>query len=469
MKKRVVIIGGGPGGYVAAIRAAQLGAEVHLAESGNLGGTCLNVGCIPTKVLLHAAELFQAVKKSAGQGLAVDGARIEWTALMKHKAAVVNRLVQGVGGLLKANKVTVHQGRAVLQDSRTVKIEGNESKCLTADSIVLAVGSLPVQLRFPGSDLPGVIDSTDALSLPEVPSSLIVVGGGVIGTEFAALYSSLGTKVTVVEMLPRILPPVDGQIAAVIRKELGKQGVEILTGARLAEVRQIGAGKGLAAKVVIDKEEKVLEGEKVLVAVGRRPNTGNLRLESVGVKTEKGAILVDRNFQTNVPGIYAIGDCNAQVMLAHVASAQGTAAVEHALGHQAFYNGKAIPSCIYTSPEAAGVGLTEEQAQTQGLAYQVGLFPLAGNGKSLIEGYEKGLVKIIAAERSGEILGAHIVGPRATDLIGEMALAMSLEATVDEVIATIHAHPTVSESLAEGALAVKGNAVHWPPGVKVTL
>lgn len=467
MKKRIVIIGGGPGGYVAAIRAAQLGAEVHLVENGSLGGTCLNVGCIPTKALLHTAELFRTVKDSAGHGLAVDGLRIDWAALMKHKSSVVNRLVQGVGGLLKANKVAVHQGRAVLQDARTVKIEGGESVSLAADVIIMAVGSVTAKIPFPGFDLPGVIDSSDALSLQKVPSSLIIIGGGVIGTEFAALYSAVGTKVTVVEMLPQILPPVDGQIAAIVRKELNKQGVEILTAARLLEISR--AKNGLEAKVAVNGEEKILEGEYVLVAVGRRPNTAGLGLEAVGVRIEKGAVAVDGHFETNVPGIYAIGDCNARIMLAHAASAQGIAAVEHAMRHPAAYNPKVIPYCIYTSPEAAGVGLTEEQARAQGLSYKVGLFPLAGNGKSMIEGCENGLAKIIADAKFGEILGAHIVGPRATDLIGEIAVAMSLEATVDELTTTIHAHPTVSEALSEAALSVNGTAIHWPPGVKITL
>ncbi|MCR4441513.1 MAG: dihydrolipoyl dehydrogenase [Peptococcaceae bacterium] len=465
MKKRVVVIGGGPGGYVAAIRAAQLGAETHLVESDRLGGTCLNVGCIPTKALLHTAGLFRAVKEGARHGLAVDGARIEWPVLMNHKEQVVNRLVKGVAGLLTANKVGVHQGRAVLQDSRTVKIEGEKSTSLTADIIVLAVGSLPVRLEFPGAELPGVIDSTAALSLPKAPSSLIIVGGGVIGAEFAALFSSLGAKVAVVEMLPRILAPMDGQLTAVIEKELKKMGVKILTGARLAGVKQ--DGDKLSARVIIENKEETLEGEKVLVAVGRRSNTAGLGLEELGIGLEKGAVAVDDNFETSVPGVYAIGDCNGRVMLAHAASAQGTAAVEHALGHRARYNPQAIPSCLYTSPEAAAVGLTEEEAGRRGLDYRVGLFPLAGNGKSLIEGCENGLVKIIAGARHGEILGAHIVGPRATDLIGEMALAMNLEATVDELVATVHAHPTVSEALAEAALAFSGKAIHWPPGLKV--
>lgn len=462
MRKRIVIIGGGPGGYVAAIRGAQLGAEVHLVESDSLGGTCLNVGCIPTKTLLHTAELYRSVKNGAKTGLVAEGLRVDWPTLMKRKESVVNRLVQGVATLLKANKVAVYKGRAVLQDERTVKIEAATPQKLSADAIILAVGSVPVKIPIPGAELPNVLDSTDALNLPGIPSSLVIIGGGVIGTEFAALYNSLGTKVTVVEMLPEILTAVDGQIASVIKKDLNSRGVDFLTGARLAEIRD--TKKGLIAKVQTRQNPLEINGEYILIAVGRKPNTENLGLESIGVKTERGAILINEHFETNVPGIYAIGDCNAQTMLAHAASAQGIAAVEHIMGHRSFYNRKIIPYCIYTSPEVAGVGLTEEQARLQGLSYRTGIFPLAGNGKSIIEDCENGLVKIIADTKYKEVLGVHIVGPRATDLIAEGAMAISLEATVEELIATIHAHPTISEALAEAAHAVVGNPIHWPPG-----
>ncbi len=464
MKNKIIIIGGGPGGYVAAIRAAQLGAEVHLVEGDKIGGTCLNVGCIPTKALLHTAELYQRVLKGPTIGLDVEGVRVNWPVLLKHKEKVVTRLVQGVQGLLKANKVTVHKGYASLKDKHTVKIEGSTTKTISADKIIISTGSVPVHLRFPGSQLPGVIDSTAGLSLAEIPSSLIIIGGGVIGTEFAALYSSLGTKVTVVEMLPEILPPVDGQLIQVIKKELIDQGVTFLTETKMTEVKEEKAE--LAVKVVKDQKEQELRGQYVLVAVGRKPNTAKLDLEKVGINTNKGAIVVDENFATNVPGIYAIGDCNALTMLAHAASAQGVAAVEHSLGHKAHYNNKLIPYCIYTNPEIAGVGLTEEQAREQGIAYEVGVFPLAGNGKSVIEGCEKGLVKIIADKKYKEILGVHIIGPRATDLIGEATVAMTLEATAEEIIAAVHPHPTISEAMMEAAHAVTGNAIHWPPGAK---
>ncbi|MDR7865819.1 MAG: dihydrolipoyl dehydrogenase [Sporomusaceae bacterium] len=462
--KRIIVIGGGPGGYVAAIRAAQLGAEVHLVENEHIGGTCLNVGCIPTKSLLHAAELYHAVTHGASQGIKADNVTVDWPAVMARKRAVVTKLVRGVEGLLKANGVTVHRGAGSLKGPRTVEIVGDTPAVLEADAVILATGSEPVRLNFPGADLPGVIDSTAALALPAIPASIAIIGGGVIGVEFAALYRSFGAEVTVIEMLPEILPPVDGEIAALIRGHLAKQGVKFLTGARLSEVKKTAAG--LAAVVVAGDKTQEIAAEQVLVAVGRRPRTAGLGLENAGIATERGRVTVDANFLTNQSGVYAVGDINGLIMLAHAASAQGTAAVEHALGHRSAYHGHTIPSCIYTSPEVAGVGLTEEQAKAQGVAYKTGVFPLAGNGKALIESGGTGQIKIISGAKHGEILGVHIFGPRATDLIAEAALALRLEATVDELISTIHAHPTVSEAMGEAALAVAGAAIHWPPARK---
>jgi dihydrolipoamide dehydrogenase len=465
MKKKVIIVGGGPGGYVAAIRAAQLGAEVHIVEKEKMGGTCLNVGCIPTKALLHTAKLYHTVQEEANNGLRVEGISLDWPALMAHKDAIVNRLVQGVKGLLKAHGVKTHSGRAVLKDAHKVQVVGERNVTLDADIIVLASGSVPSKIPVPGANNAGVIDSTAALSLPKVPKSLVIIGGGVIGTEFASLYSSFGTKVTIVEMLPEILPMVDRQIAKRVKEKLTECNIDFMLEAGLKEI--MPTSKGLSAVVQTAGKNHEVAGEYILMATGRKANIHNMGLEEVGIQTERGRIIVNEYFATSIPHIYAIGDCNAQMMLAHAASAQGVAAVEYALGHRPFYNPKIIPSCIYTIPEAAGVGLTEDEAAAQGISYKVGLFPLMANGKSLIEGCESGLIKLIVAEKSGEILGGHIFGPRATDLIGEIGLAMNLEATVDEVIATIHAHPTMSEGIAEAALSVSGNAIHWPPGAKI--
>lgn len=464
MAKKVVIIGGGPGGYVAAIRAAQLGAETHLVEKENLGGTCLNVGCIPTKALLHTAELYHAVRNGERIGLKGESVTIDWQALMNRKQSVVRRLVGGVGGLLKANGVTVHKGTGELAGPGSVKVHGAEEEVLTADVVVVSTGSVPVKLNFPGADLPGVIDSTGALSLPKPPESMVIVGGGVIGIEFAALYAALGSKVTVVELLPEILPGIDSEIVVALKNKLSKEGIVFLNGAKLESVTQ--AAGALAAKVQVGAETREIVAEIVLVAVGRRAFTDGAGLEAAGVKLERGKVAVDENYQTNIPGVYAIGDCNGITMLAHAASHQGIAAVEHALGHGGAHGQPIVPACIYTSPEVAAVGITEDKAKEQGIAYKKGVFPLAGNGKAMIDEGESGFIKILAGAQYGEIIGVHMVGPRVTEMIGEATLAMRLEATVEELVTTIHAHPTVSESIGEAALAVSGQAIHWPPGMK---
>lgn len=464
MAKRIVIVGGGPGGYVAAIRAAQLGADVHLVEKENLGGTCLNVGCIPTKALLYTAELYHAVKHGERIGLKGDTVEIDWPALMNRKQSVVRRLVGGVGGLLKANKVTVHKGSAELIDGRTIKITGNTEEQISGDAVLLASGSVPVKIHFQGSELPGVIDSTGALSLSKLPKTILIVGGGYIGVEFAALFAALGSKVTKVELLPEILPGIDGDLARAIRQQLEKKGVDVLTKARLHAVH--AAPEGLLAHITLDGENKDIIVENVLVAVGRRPVIEGLGLETVGIASKHGKILVNDNYETNIAGVFAIGDCNGLTMLAHAASHQGIVAVEHILGIEAKHPKPIVPSCIYTNPEIASVGITEEKAKELGLAYNKGVFPLAGNGKAMIEEGEAGFVKILADAKYGEILGVHMIGPRVTEMIGEATLAMRLEATVEELISTIHAHPTVSESLGEAALAVSGMAIHWPPGMK---
>ena len=465
MAKKVVVIGGGPGGYVAAIRAAQLGAETYLVEKDNLGGTCLNVGCIPTKALLHTAELYQAVKHGDRIGLIGDSVQIDWKALMNRKNSVVRRLVGGVAGLLKANGVTVYKGMAEFTGPGEVRVHGDKATTLSADAVILSTGSVPVKLNFPGADLPGVVDSTGVLSLSKLPEAIAIIGGGVIGVEFAALYAALGSKVTVIELLPEILPGIDSELARNLKQSLTKTGVSFLNGAKLESISQ--ASGALSAKVLLGTETKEIAAEIVLVAVGRRAYTDGAGLEAAGVKLERGKVVVDDHYLTNLPGVYAIGDCNGITMLAHAASHQGIAAVEHALGHGAAGHGQPIvPACVYTHPEVAAVGITEDKAKELGIAYKKGVFPLAGNGKSMIDEGEGGFVKILAGAKYGEILGVHMIGPRATEIIGEATLAMRLEATVDELVSTIHAHPTVSESLGEAALAVDNLAIHWPPGMK---
>lgn len=456
--KKAVVVGGGPGGYVCAIRLAQLGASVTVIERDRLGGTCLNWGCIPTKVLVHTAELYHEAVHGADLGLEIQGASVNWPALMARKDGVVDQLVGGVQGLLAANGVDVVQGEAVFVSPTALSVDGRE---IGFDAAVIASGSKTVIPPIPGVDLPGVVTSKEALSFPSVPASLTVVGGGVIGMEFACVYATLGATVTVVEMLERILPPVDGEIASVVRARMEAMGVVFHTASRVTAFAQ--SRTGIVATVETPQGTLEVESEKVLLSVGRRADTDALCLDDAGVRHDRGKIVVTPTMATSTPGIYAIGDCCSPIQLAHVASAEGEVAAENIMGHKRTMDYTTVPSCVYTLPELASVGLTEEAAIKAGHAVKVGRFPLSANGKSLImKGYD-GLVKFVVDEKYDEILGVHIVGPRATDLIVEGALALRLEATVDEVITTIHAHPTVGEALAEAAMSVQGRAIHRPP------
>lgn len=453
---KIVVIGGGPGGYVAAIRAAQLGAEVKLIERAKLGGTCLNVGCIPTKALLHTAEVYQHAKEGAECGVTAAPV-VDFAKAQQFKTSIVDKLVGGVTGLMKANKIEVIKAEASFKGPGRLTADGKD---IPFDRVIIAAGSKPAKPPIPGIDAKQCIDSTGALALTEVPKHLCIIGGGVIGVEMASLYTALGAKVTIVEMLPQILPMMDRELTAIQRSLLEKKGIRILTEAAVKAV----ADRGTEAAVTVEckgKKEEIL-ADKVLVSVGRRTDTEALCLDAAGIKHDRGKIVVDAYQKTNVPGIYAIGDCTGGSMLAHVASDQGEIAAENAMGASHVYDGKTNPSCIYTDPEFAGVGLTEEKAKEQGIAYVTGKFPLSANGKSLIMGGQDGMIKILAGEKYGEILGVHILGPRATDLIAEGALAIGTESTLDEVIHTIHAHPTVSEAVREAALAAEGRAIHIP-------
>ena len=462
MPVRITVIGGGPGGYVAAIRAAQLGAKVNLVEMGTLGGTCLNVGCIPTKALLHIAEIYEGLNSIDSMGINVGDISLDWSGALRYKQSIVKRLVSGIKGLLEANNIQVYKGRASLVGSHRIKVDG---KIIESDKIILAVGSKPAKLSFPGYDFDNVIDSSVALSLKYIPKSIVIIGGGAIGVEFATIYNSFGATVTIVEMLSQLLPRTDSAIANLVCNNLKQKGIKILTSARLKEVYK----SKQSLKMMVDHEgdKKQLDTQTVLIAVGRTPQTDGMGLEDTGIIMNHGNIQVDNNFMTNIPDIYAIGDCNGQMMLAHVASSQGIAAVEHAFGHDPVYFKNIIPACIFTHPEVASVGLTEEQARQQGIEFNVGVFSLSANGKALIENKGTGTIKIISGDKYKEILGVHIWGPHATDLIAEAALAMRLEATLDEFISTIHAHPTISEAMREAALATVGLSIHWPPGLRV--
>lgn len=461
MSTKVVVIGGGPGGYVAALRAAQLGAKVTLVEEKQVGGVCLNEGCIPTKALLYSADVYHLVRRASRFGVRVSQPEVDWPAMQKRKGQVVARLVGGVGMLLKRAGIEVVPGRGRLASATEVVVEGEAGpQRLTAERIIVATGSSPMRLPIPGVDLPGVLDSTGALELEALPASLLVVGGGAVGLEFATLFATLGVKVTVVEMLPRLAPLADEDVSAALHRSLQLQGVKAHLNTRITGLE--AAADGLRASLQGPEGEATVEAEKVLLAAGRRPNSEGLGLEEAGVPYDRRGIKVDERMATAVEGVYAIGDVTGGTMLAHVAMRQGEVAAENALGQAARMRYDAIPSCIFTRPEAAGVGLTEEAARQQGHELRIGRFPFSGNGKAIAQGETDGFVKVVAEARYGAVLGLHVVGPHASDLILEGGLGLTLETTLDEIAATIHAHPTLGEAVAEAGLAALGRPLHVP-------
>lgn len=454
----MIVIGGGPGGYVAAIRAAQLGMRVTLIEGDAVGGTCLNRGCMPTKALLHSAEVYDLATHSANIGIVARDVAVDWEAVQNSRANVTKKLTDGVKALIKANKINLISGAARFVSAKTVEVDG---KSLSADKIIIASGSAPIIPSIPGlRECGAVIDSTACLQLDHVPESLLVIGGGVIGLELGSVYSRFGAKVTVVEMSPKLLPLMDAELTTAVSRQLEANGMDILTESKVVSVENTSAGGRV--HVECKNGERVIEAEKILVCVGRRPNTDDLALEKAGVKTSRGFIQVNDRMETSVPGIYAVGDCNGKLMLAHAAMMMGETAAENAVGGAKTFDALSSPSCAYIGPELAGVGFTEEQLKARGIEYKVGRFVTAANGRSLVAGHVDGVVKILAGKKYGEILGVHIMAPSATELIEEAALAIRLEATVDELVDTIHCHPTVSEALREAALAADGRAIHIP-------
>ena len=462
--KTVLVIGGGPGGYVAAIRAAQLGAKVTVIEKEHLGGTCLNIGCIPTKCLLHSAELVSQIKdQGADIGVKGTGVEVDFPQVIAHKNAISKQLTAGVAGLLKINKVAKIDGEATFTGPKTLSVKKSDgsTETMTADAIIVATGSVNFAPPIPGlKENPNCIDSTGALSLEKLPKSMVVIGGGVIGLELACAYAAFGTKITVVEALDHMLPMLDGDLTAIGVAHMKKMGMEFNLECPVQAVEESPVG----AKVICKNkagETVSFEAEKVLVAIGRRANTASLNLEAGQINNDRGRIVVNDKMETSVPGVYAIGDCVlGHAQLAHTASAMGEVAAENIMGQEAHYDEKTNPTCVYMEPEAASVGLTEEQCKAKGIDYKVGKFPMSANGKALILNGGEGLVKIIADAKYEEVLGMHIIGPRATDLIAEGALAIRLEATVEELISTIHSHPTVTETMREAALNVEKRAIH---------
>lgn len=465
--KEIVVIGGGPGGYVAAIRAAQQGAKVTVIEKEELGGICLNWGCMPTKALLRGVELLELLQASKDFGIRVGEVTVDFPGLMARKDRAVKTLVSGVGGLMKSNGVEVIKGKAQLISPQSIEVIDEKQQKLTfqARKIIIATGSVSAALPVPGAKLPGVIDSTGALQLAQVPESMVIIGAGAVGLEFGTIYAALGAKVVVLEMLPQILPSEDPEIASALDKTLRRFKIQTFTNCRVKEILEESGGKRKVVAVA-GEEEKTFEAQYVLVAAGRNPNVEGLGLEKAGVRFGKKGIEVNEKMETNVPGIYAIGDVTGQWLLAHFAMAQGEVAAENAVGHEAHMDSRVVPRCVYTLPEVAAVGMTEKQAKDAGHELKVGRFPFAANGKATILGERSGLVKIIAETKYDEILGVHIFGPHATDLIGEAVMAMRLEGTASDIAQAIHPHPTLTEAMMEAAFDVDGRAVHIPPRKK---
>jgi dihydrolipoamide dehydrogenase len=460
----LIVIGAGPGGYVASIRAAQLGMKVACVDRDPApGGTCLNVGCIPSKALLHSSELFEEARKHFGEhGIQVSGVSLDLAAMMKRKDKVVTSLTRGVSGLFKKNGVTHLIGKARFQrpDRLQVDVAGGVARDLTAPRILVATGSAPIELPGLAFDGRRIIDSTAALELTEVPSRMVVVGAGAIGLELGSVWRRLGASVTVVELTPGLVPGMDREAAKLLERSLVGQGLKFLFEARVESAKVDGEAVRLVVATK-DGQSSELVADVVLVAVGRRAYADGLGLEAVGVKLdERGRIPVDARFATAVPGIHAIGDVIAGPMLAHKAQEEGIACVELMAGVAGHVNYDAVPAVVYTWPEFAGVGMTEEAARANGDEVRIGKFPFIANGRAKTMGETQGAVKIIADARSDRILGVHIVGPNASDLIAEAAVAIELGASAEDIARSVHAHPTLPEAIKEAALAVDGRVIH---------
>jgi dihydrolipoamide dehydrogenase len=459
-KKSITVIGGGSGGYVAAIRAAQLGAQVVLIEKDTLGGTCLNRGCIPTKALLQSTEVYSLAKNAENFGVRVENASLDFSSAMEWKEATVKRLVGGVVSLMRKNKIKVIKGTGTLVEPTTVKIVESKEK-IKSDSIIIATGSKPAKVPIKGIDEPGVINSDDALAMNHLPRSVLVIGGGVVGLEFAQILSRMGAKVTVVEIMPQILPGEDTEIAQTLASELREQGIEIYCGATISSIKSATSGESKVLFTTTAGGEELRTVEKVLLAVGRRANIDDTGIEELGITLDKGSIVVNEHMETNIPGIYAVGDVVGGLMLAHAAMAEGKCAAENITGLDSTMDYRAVPRCIYTSPEMAGVGLTEAEANKQYQDVRIGRFPFIASGRALTLNETNGLVKIIADAKYREILGVNILGPQASELIAEAVLAIQWGATCEELASCIHAHPTLSEAVMEASLNVDKRAIHF--------
>ena len=445
----LLIVGGGPGGYEAAIRGAQLGLDVALIEKDKMGGTCLNRGCIPTKAFVHSADFLRNLKISRKLGIDTGELNLDIAKLVFNKDKIVRSLVSGVEYLMKKNKVTVFRSEAEFLDSRQVRA-GEE--ILDFDDLIIATGSSAVMPPISGIGAEGVMTATEILNIDHLPKELTIIGGGVIGCELACVFNEFGSHVTVVEMLDRLLPAVDSDIADVLTYAMNTEGIQVVTGASISSIEKSG---GLFRINAMTKEgSRTFTSDELLVAAGRKGNTKGL--ERLGLRMEKGYICIDEHMRTNVPHVYAIGDVTGGLQLAHVASAQGAAAAENICGHDAVINYDAVPNCIFTVPEIAAVGMTEERAKQTGISYTVGKFPMRASGRAMTLYETDGFTKLICEKESGRLLGAEIIGPNATEMICELAYAVRTKGTAEDLHQTIHPHPTVSETIREAAGIVVG-------------
>ncbi len=457
----VVVVGGGPGGYVCAIRAAQLGFKVACVEKrGTLGGTCLNVGCIPSKALLAASEKFEeAAHGLAKFGIKVGGVELDLPGMLAHKDKVVKDNVGGIEFLFKKNKVTWLKGAGKITAANTVEVEG-VGTVTASKAIVIATGSEVTPLPGIAIDEKRVVSSTGALELAEVPKHLVVIGGGVIGLELGSVWGRLGAKVTVVEFLDRVLPTMDNELSKQTQRIFAKQGMDFKLSTKVTGATVTETGVTLTVEPAAGGAAQTIEADTVLVAIGRRPYTEGLGLEAVGVELDRGRVKIDGHFQSSVPGIYAIGDVVVGPMLAHKAEEEGVALAEQLAGQKSHVNHELVPGVVYTWPEVAAVGKTEEQLKAAGVAYKAGKFPFTANGRARASATTDGFVKILSDASTDQVLGVHMIGPNVSEMIGELVLAMEFSASAEDIARTCHAHPTLSEAVKEAALAVDGRPLH---------
>jgi dihydrolipoamide dehydrogenase len=459
----LVVVGGGPGGYTAAIRAAQLGMKTACVEKrGALGGTCLNVGCIPSKALLQSSELFEEAQHSfADRGISVGSVKLDLKKMMGQKDTTVTGLTQGIEFLFKKNKVTYIKGTGVLQGSGRVEVTGEDSRTLKAKNILIATGSEVAPLPNVKIDEKQIVSSTGALELTKVPKKMVVIGAGVIGLELGTVWRRLGSEVTVVEFLDRILPGTDDEVAKTTQRIMKKQGIKFMLGKKVTGAKKLKTGVTLTMEPSKGGDEETLKSDIVLLAIGRRPYTEGLGLEDLGVELDKaGRIIVDENFKSSVDGVYAIGDVIDGPMLAHKAEDEGVVCVEKLSGQKPHIDYNNIPGVIYTWPEVATVGKTEEQLKEAGIEYAVGKVPFMANSRARANGFTDGFVKILADKKSDKVLGVHIIGPDAGTIIHECVLAMEFGASSEDIGRTCHAHPTLNEAVKEAALAVDGRTLN---------